>query len=203
MLLLILIFIYLFNKRDITIQLEKEVLSKVCSALRVDNAKISASNVSKIDNLQEDLPTENVIIDKLSQKTKKAKVLSVKLNYATTSLDHLEYEKKLYRSCISDINQYLQSLVETHHSMLPISVRQQLSEKLMPVFTLLNRLEGVSGSSSLLKQGGDHAGNNKKPANKNPNPNLSQNPMSIMKKNPKLTRRVMKLLGQKDKENDR
>lgn len=61
-------------------------------------------------------------MDKLAQKTKKANVLSVKLHYKTKRLDDLELDKTIFQSCISDINQYLQRLMETCDSLLTILV---------------------------------------------------------------------------------
>lgn len=101
---------------------------------------MSASIVSKIKQLQKDLAAKNAIMDKLDQKTEKAKVLSVKLNYTTTCLDHLESTTTIYQSYISKINQFLQSLIESRDSELTISVYQHLYEKLKPVVTLLNQL---------------------------------------------------------------
>lgn len=63
----------------------------------------------------------------------------------------------MFRSCILEIYQYLQRLLETRDSMLTTLVCQHLSEKLNPVFPMLNQLEGVSGSEFILKQGGDNA----------------------------------------------
>ncbi|CAI9287624.1 unnamed protein product [Lactuca saligna] len=64
--------------------------------------------------------------------------------------------KVVFGICISDINEYLQRLLETHDSILTISVGQHLFEKLKLVFRLLNQLEGVSRSSVIPKQGGEH-----------------------------------------------
>ena len=36
-----------------------------------------------------------------------------------------------------------------------VSLRQHLAQKLKPVFTMLNKIEGVSESDALLKQGGE------------------------------------------------
>lgn len=56
-----------------TLHHEKEALMKVCTDLRVDNAEMSASIVSKIEKLQADLDIENNIMDQLVVKTKKRK----------------------------------------------------------------------------------------------------------------------------------
>ncbi|CAI9270582.1 unnamed protein product [Lactuca saligna] len=57
------------------------------------------------------------------------------------------------KSCIADVNTYLTNIIETHDSLLTVSVRQHLADKLKPIFYMLNRLEGVLESDSLLKQG--------------------------------------------------
>ncbi|CAI9281048.1 unnamed protein product [Lactuca saligna] len=51
------------------------------------------------------------------------------------------------------INQFLLNLIDTRDSLLTVSVRQHLTDKLKPVFSMLNHIEGVSESSSLPKQG--------------------------------------------------
>lgn len=40
-------------------------------------------------------------------------------------------------------------------SLLTVSIHQHLADKLKPVFSILNRIKGVSESGSLPKQGGD------------------------------------------------
>ncbi|CAI9278050.1 unnamed protein product [Lactuca saligna] len=92
------------------------------------------------------------------EKTQKARVLSVKLQYNHKRVDDLESEKTVVKSCDSEINQYLQRLFETHDSIFIISVRQHLSDKLQPVFSMLNEIECVSGSGALTKQGGKGKG---------------------------------------------
>lgn len=79
-----------------TLRSEKEALSRVHTDLRTDNAKMNASIVSKIEQLHNDLPAKNAIMDKLAQKTKKANVLSVKLHYKTKRLDDLESDKTIF-----------------------------------------------------------------------------------------------------------
>lgn len=124
-----------------TLQLEKEALFKVRSDLKVDNAEMSASIVSKIEKLMEDLTTENNIMDQLAVKTKKAKVLSVKLSHANKQIGDLNTDNNVLKSCVLDVNQYFQNLVETRDSFLMVSVHQHLADKLKPVFSLLKTLK--------------------------------------------------------------
>ena len=84
-------------------------------------------------------------------KTEKIKVLSMLLSHAQQHNDELMYEKVVIKSCVGEVNQFLQNLIDTHDSLLMISVRQHLADKLKPVFSMLNYIEGVSESRSLLK----------------------------------------------------
>lgn len=76
-------------------------------------------------------------MDQLAEKTQKARVLSIKLQYNNKRVDDLESEKTIIKSCASEINQYLQRLVETRDSVFTVSVRH-FSDKLQPVFAMLN-----------------------------------------------------------------
>lgn len=111
--------------------------------------------ISKIEQLQKDLATENAIMDKLAAKTKKVMVLSHKLNYVNKHLDDLESEKAVIKTCVSEINQYMNHMVETRDSILTIVVLQHLTENLKPIFDMWNRIECVSRGDALLKQAGE------------------------------------------------
>ncbi|XP_023763644.1 uncharacterized protein LOC111912141 [Lactuca sativa] len=97
-------------------------------------------------------------------KTEKVKVLFMKLSQANKQIDDLNSEKAVVKSCVADVNLYLQNLVETCDSLLMFPVGQHLVEKLKPVFSMLNRIEGVLESDALLKQ----RGKAKKPSNEEP-----------------------------------
>lgn len=60
-----------------SLQADKEALSVVCVAIKVQNADLNASILTKIENLQEDLAIENKIMDQLVETTQKTKFLSV------------------------------------------------------------------------------------------------------------------------------
>ncbi|CAI9282841.1 unnamed protein product [Lactuca saligna] len=61
--------------------------------------------------------------------------------------------------------------------MFTITVKKHLSEKLSPMFTMLNRLEGVLESISILKEGGENLKQYKKG-----NPNGTDKPTIKPKK---------------------
>lgn len=57
------------------------------------------------------------------------------------------------KSCVAIVNDNLHNLIETHDSLLTISVSQYLSEKLKPILSMLDKIVGVL-ASSIPKQGG-------------------------------------------------
>ena len=94
-------------------------------------------------------------MDELAEKNQKTKVLFEKLNNATQAKSNLKEERSLIKGCISEVNDYLQQIIETRDSSFTVSIRQSFSEKLQPVFAMLNQIIGVSGSSAPSKQGWD------------------------------------------------
>ncbi|CAI9274748.1 unnamed protein product [Lactuca saligna] len=84
------------------LQSEKEALYKVHSDLQVDNTKMNAFVVSKIEKLQVDLAIENALMDKLVVKTEKVKVLPVNLSHAKTQIDELKSERDVMKSGVAD-----------------------------------------------------------------------------------------------------
>lgn len=138
-----------------TLPIEMEALSKVHSDIQTDNAELNTTIVLKIDQLQKDLATENNLMDQLALKTEKAQLLSVKLTYANKHIEDMESEKAIVKCSVSDVNKYLQNLIESRDSLVTVSVRRHLANKLKPVFSMLNMIAGVSEHDALPKLGGD------------------------------------------------
>ncbi|CAI9260970.1 unnamed protein product [Lactuca saligna] len=65
-------------------------------------------------------------------------------------------QKFVMKSCITDVNASLNNLIETRDSLLTVSVRQHLADKLTSMFLMFYMLEGVSESGTLPKQRGDN-----------------------------------------------
>lgn len=85
-------------------------------------------------------------------------------------------------SCVADVNALLSYIIETCDCMITITVKKHLAENLSPVFTMLNKFEGVSESSSILKLGGD----NFKPSKKeDPKPTVNPTIKPKTKNEPK------------------
>lgn len=49
----------------------------------------------------------------------------------------------------------MQSLVKTRDSLLTVLVRQHFTDKYKPIFSMLNKISGVSESDDLPKKGGE------------------------------------------------
>ncbi|CAI9271899.1 unnamed protein product [Lactuca saligna] len=138
-----------------SVKAKKEALSKLCSEIKLDNIDMNSTISTKLEKLQNDLAAENKIMDTFDEQTQKVKVLTKKMKNATLNISNLEEEKSLVNGKISEINQHLLRIVETRDSLFIVSVRQNLFEKLQIVFTMLNRLQSVSGSRASAKQGRD------------------------------------------------
>lgn len=92
-------------------------------------------------------------MDALALKTEKVKILIIKLDNAEKQVNDLLSEKDAMKSYISEVNSMLSDIIETHDSMITVTVKKHLAEKFRHVFAKLNQLEGVPESGSILKQG--------------------------------------------------
>ncbi|CAI9266380.1 unnamed protein product [Lactuca saligna] len=119
---------------------KKEALKKVRSGIQADNAKLQTSISSKIEKLQADLAIKNVLMDKLSIKTEKEKVVSTHLSHANKEIEDLKSEKAIIKRCVADVNAHMHNLIKTRDSLLTVSVRQHLAQKLKPIFSMLDRI---------------------------------------------------------------
>lgn len=113
-----------------SLQTEKDALTKVRSYIQTDNSEIQTSISSMIDKLYVDLAHENKIMDELAIKTDRVKVLLVMLMHVNSHIADLKSENVVIQSCIANVKSNLHNLIETHNSLLTVSVRQHLVEKL-------------------------------------------------------------------------
>ncbi|CAI9299729.1 unnamed protein product [Lactuca saligna] len=98
---------------------------------------------------------ESKIMDSLSIKTKKVKVLIVNLEHVEKDIQDLIAEKAIMKSCISDVNGFISDIIKTKDPMITITVLKHLAEKLRPMFAMLLHLEGIPEPSVIPKQRGD------------------------------------------------
>ncbi|CAI9274444.1 unnamed protein product [Lactuca saligna] len=97
--------------------------------------KISAHAYRRIMNhfkptslkLQNDLAMKSKVMDALTMKTEKIKVLSLKLENAEKKVKDQLSEKAVMRSCISDVAGLLSDIIETRDPMILITVQKHLA----------------------------------------------------------------------------
>ncbi|CAI9274486.1 unnamed protein product [Lactuca saligna] len=94
-------------------------------------------------------------MDALTLKTEMVKVLMVELENVEKQVSDLLSEKAIMKSCIEDVNVLLSDINETRDSVIIITVKKHLLEKLRPVFAMVNRLEGVLESCFIPKTDGE------------------------------------------------
>lgn len=61
--------------------------------------------------------------------------MAVKLSQANQQIKELKFKKAVIKSCVADINADFHGLIETCDSLLTVSVRQHLVEKLKPIYS--------------------------------------------------------------------
>ncbi|CAI9303427.1 unnamed protein product [Lactuca saligna] len=69
-------------------------------------------------------------MDQLAVKTEKVKVLTVKLEHDEKQINKLLSEKAVIKNCIAYVNALLSDIIETHDSLITITVKKHLAEKL-------------------------------------------------------------------------
>ncbi|CAI9298866.1 unnamed protein product [Lactuca saligna] len=138
-----------------TLKIEKEKLQEVRTGHKSDHDDFQTSISSKIYKIQDDLTMERKIMDAISVKTEKFKVLTIKIENVEKQVNDLLSENAAMKSYIIDVTSMLLDIIETRDSMIMIMVKKHIAEKLRPVFTMLHRMEGVPESSPIDKKRGE------------------------------------------------
>ncbi|CAH1435663.1 unnamed protein product [Lactuca virosa] len=100
---------------------------------------------TKLEEIRTDeLVKESNLKDSLALKSEEATMLSTKLEASEKQVHDLLSDRAVMRSCITDVTGMLSDIIETRDSMITITMRKHLAEKLRPIFAMLHRLEGVS-----------------------------------------------------------
>ena len=69
-----------------------------------DNSALRASIDARLAKLQEDLTTENSLMDVLASKTTALKVKSTQLSNSQQQLEALRSEREVIKTCVSDVH---------------------------------------------------------------------------------------------------
>ncbi|CAI9295770.1 unnamed protein product [Lactuca saligna] len=139
-------------------QQQKRKSSKSSSSASASASSSCLSNTIvnyRLTQLEAELAVENRIMDELDKHTSQLKMQNLKLRSVTTELNDLKSEREVIRSSVGDIHSILLHLLDTHESILTISIRRHLADKLIHALAILNRIEGVSVTSIQPKQGGE------------------------------------------------
>nr|KAJ0218216.1 hypothetical protein LSAT_V11C300146130 [Lactuca sativa] len=89
----------------------------------------------------------------LEKRTSQLKLQNLKLRTATQGLNDLKSKREVVRSSVGDVHSILLHLLDTHDSILTISIRRHLAKKLRPTLDILSRIEGVSEAAILPNKG--------------------------------------------------
>ncbi|CAI9280758.1 unnamed protein product [Lactuca saligna] len=127
--------------KETTEKIEKDAQEKVHTGILSDNSKLHTSFSSKIYKLHEDVSIDKSIANKLIVKIEKVKVLFVKIAHVEQQITTLLSEKAVMKICVEDMNALLSDIIEIRDSLIMITVRKHLAEKLRHVFVMLNRTE--------------------------------------------------------------
>ncbi|KAL7592584.1 hypothetical protein Lser_V15G33726 [Lactuca serriola] len=94
-------------------------------------------------------------MDELALKTTQLKTQTLKLNQAKKELEALRLKRSVVKSFVGDVHSILLHLLEAHDSILTISVRRHLADKLRTDLDILIRIKGLLESVVPSKQGGE------------------------------------------------
>ncbi|XP_052624970.1 uncharacterized protein LOC111889543 [Lactuca sativa] len=125
--------------------------------LEADNKSFQTTVDDRLTKLQEDLATENSVMDALARKTTALKTKSLQLSQTEKEVDYLRSERAVIKSCVSDVHGALSNIIEAHDPILNYSVRRTLAEKLASALAMLSRIEGLPEPVVHPKQGGEGA----------------------------------------------
>ena len=111
---------------------EKQLFAGLRQTLEADNKSFQAIVEERLTKLQEDLASENSVMDALARKTTALKIKSLQLSQSEKEVNSLRFERAVILSCVSDVHRALSNIIEAHDPILNYSVRRTLAEKLAP-----------------------------------------------------------------------
>ncbi|XP_023750787.1 uncharacterized protein LOC111899139 [Lactuca sativa] len=155
-----------------TFQDEQMKFNQLRSALQDDLVSFQSSVTIRLDKLQEDLAFENKVMDELAHQTTMIKTQGVRLIQAQREIDELKSKRTVMKTYVFDVHALLSNLLDAHDSVLNITIRRHLVEKLRPGLDLLSRVAGVPESVATPQQGGDQATKDQEQQKQPPKPSI-------------------------------
>ena len=116
-------------------------------------------------------------MDELDRQATSLKTKSLKLTQAHKEIDDLTTKRAVMKSCVVDVHDSLVDLLDAHDTILTITVRRHLAEKLRPTLGLLYKIKGVSETDVTPKQGGEASQVPPKQTPKSPTPTTETPPV--------------------------
>nr|KAJ0195502.1 hypothetical protein LSAT_V11C700372310 [Lactuca sativa] len=147
------------NRNDANAKVEKLISE---SQLFFDSLQAAAQKNAKTVNASVDTLTHSLEAAmtqlEVAQKAIEAanEELHTKVDTRLTQLEaELAVENKIMDDSVGDVHSILLHLLDAHDSILTVSIRRHLAEKLRPALDIFSRIEGVPETSVLPKQGGE------------------------------------------------
>ena len=94
-------------------------------------------------------------MDQIAAHTTTVKVHQAKFDHVNKEIKDLQSERVVVKSCVGDVNAFLSNILDSHDPILTISIHKHLVEKFHPTISKLSRIEVVSETPIILKQGGE------------------------------------------------
>ncbi|XP_052625772.1 flocculation protein FLO11-like [Lactuca sativa] len=91
--------------------------------LEADNKSFQTTIEDRLTKLQEDLATENYVMDVLARKTTALKIKSLQLSQTEKEVDSLRSERAVIKSFVWDVHRALSNIIKAHDPILNYSVR--------------------------------------------------------------------------------
>ena len=141
---------------------EQQNFASLRQTLEADHKTFQSNIDERLFKLQQDLATENSVMDALARKTSALIAKNLLLSQSRKEVDTLMSERAVINSCVSDVHSAITNIHEVHDPILNHLVRRTLHEKLAPTLAILSHIEGHPETVEYPKQGGEDSskGNN-------------------------------------------
>nr|KAJ0205612.1 hypothetical protein LSAT_V11C500229060 [Lactuca sativa] len=138
-----------------SLKTEREKFEVSHQSLQADRTILLSYVKTSLTNLKTDLAWDNKVREDLALSQTQVATLSLELSQANMEIESLRAEDTVLKSCVNDVHSLTSNLLEAHDSVLTISVRRHLTDKLLPALEMLSRIRGVTEPIDTPQQGGD------------------------------------------------
>ncbi|XP_023739199.1 uncharacterized protein LOC111887271 [Lactuca sativa] len=100
---------------------EQQSFASLHQSLEADNKSFQTTVEERLTKLQEDLVSENSVMDALARKTTALKVKSLHLSQSEKEVASLRSKRAVISTCVSDVHAALSNIIEAHDPILNYS----------------------------------------------------------------------------------